>query len=146
MTAAPGLIGDVSALKKLNFKPRRRLSTVESEIAAREFLTSPYDKAEPSEGKESEERDAPMYRRRESSYTDALDDPLKFHDIVKRHLDEGRTGKETEMKKDLSVAGYEARMNRVKDREGRYRRMRIGSASHLKESSANAILGEIEEE
>lgn len=145
LTAAPGLIGDVSMLKKLNFKPRRRLSTVESEIAAREFGASPYDKAEPSEGKDSDEHEVTMYRRRESSYTDALDDPLKFHDIVKRHLDEGRTGKEAEMKKDLTIAGYEARMNRVKDREGRYRRMRLGSATHLKEPG-NAMLGEIEEE
>ena len=60
MAAAPGLIGDVAQLKMLNFKPRRRLSTVESEIAAREFPKSPYDKAEASDGKESDEHEAAM--------------------------------------------------------------------------------------
>lgn len=54
------MIGDVAQLKMLNFKPRRRLSTVESEIAAREFPKSPYDKAEASDGKESDEHEAAM--------------------------------------------------------------------------------------
>ena len=53
------------------------------------------------------------------------------------------------MKKDLSVAGYEAKLNRIKDASGRYRK-RFGSETKIRRNSSEhrgaTLLGEIEEE
>lgn len=72
---------------------RRRLSTISSEKNMKDSGLQPQEKAVDIEIQEVEKPE-PMhnpnqYRRRESSYTDMLDDPLRYQELIKKCLGQG---------------------------------------------------------
>jgi hypothetical protein len=79
-----------------------------------------------------------QYRRRESSYTDALDDPLRYLDQVKKFL--GTAGEDD----DLVVAALQAKADTKKKEDGGVRK-RINSGVNAINPKA-ALLEEINEE
>ena len=74
--------------------------------------------------RDSESSDNDQYRRkhRESSFSDALEDPLKFRAMIDKQLDHKESG---EMQSDLKMAANETKNNRKKDKKGNYLRNRL---------------------